>query len=97
MWINVEDRQPDKKQKYLVVLNCNGKEDISFCSWIPRKKAFAFDMAHINWKVIKWYDTDDRSLLVKYTNWLKNKEVIKNKPFISYELAEAFLESKVNK
>lgn len=65
MWIDVRDRLPSKKIKCLVVIDCDGKEEISLSSWIPRKNKFHFDMHHINWKVVRWYDTDERILLIK--------------------------------
>ena len=58
MWINRSDRLPDKNKKYLVAVNCDGAQRETYCSFNIKTNKFHFDMMHINWFVVGWYDAD---------------------------------------
>ena len=55
-WINKNDKLPDKTKKYLVIIDCEGVLKESYCTFNIKKQKFHFDMAHISWNVVAWFD-----------------------------------------
>jgi len=55
-WLDRDKELPDTESKYLVVIDCDGEEKQSECTYFLNKKRFHFDMPHINWRVIKWIE-----------------------------------------
>lgn len=56
-WISVEDRLPTDSRRYLVAINQGeGKITESYSSYFPKKGKFHFDMSHINWRVVAWFE-----------------------------------------
>ena len=53
-WLDRNKKLPDIEKKYPVVIDCDGEEKESHCTYFLQKKRFHFDMPHINWKVIRW-------------------------------------------
>ena len=55
-WIKTTERLPGKQKKYPVMIECDGETQESYCTFHVKKQMFHFDMHHINWKVIAWFD-----------------------------------------
>ncbi len=66
MWINRNERLPEKEKKYLVAIDCGGVQKEAYSSFCVNKKAFHFDMVHISWFVVGWFDAPDSP---KYINF----------------------------
>ena len=53
-WTNVTDKLPTETKKYLVIIDCDGKQKESYCTFKLKVGRFHFDMQHINWRVVAW-------------------------------------------
>jgi len=58
-WTKRNEKLPGKKKKYPVIIDCNGQLKEGYCTYKPKQQKFHFDMPHINWKVIAWFDLPD--------------------------------------
>jgi|18_taG_2_1085343.scaffolds.fasta_scaffold03138_7 hypothetical protein len=61
MWVDTEKQKPNEKKRYPIVIwqKDESKYKIGFSYFYPKKNKFHFDIHHINWKVIKWFNLPD--------------------------------------
>jgi hypothetical protein len=55
-WIETTQQLPSQSKKYLIVIDCDGILKESYGSFNVKRQMFHFDMSHINWRVVAWFD-----------------------------------------